>query len=163
LKGETAADVSPGYNNQGNTLSGGKYVYDYQLFNVNAEFTPFEIPFKESLLPVKFYADYVKNRAEDVENEEGYLFGVKVGGAKKKNTWELGYDYRRIESDAVTEFMTDGSFSQGGTDSKGHTFGFKYATSDNSTLGISYMVTEGLGNKKKVDVNTVQVDYAVAC
>lgn len=162
LKGGTAATISPSFENKGNTLSGGKYVYDYQLFNATAELTPFEIPIGEKKLPVKLYADYVKNVADDVKNDKGYLFGIQLGGAKAKNTWQLNYDYRRLEADAVAEFMADGSFAEGGTDAKGHSIAFKYAASDKSTLGVSYMITEGLGNKKIEDVNTLQIDYAVA-
>lgn len=162
LKGSTAKDVSPSFYDKGNTLSSGKYVYDYQLFNLTAELKPFEIPMGEKNLPVKLYADYVKNLADDVKNREGYLFGVQFGSAKAKNTWQLSYDYRRLEADAVVDFTADGSFAEGGTDARGHNIAFKYATSDKSTLGISYMIAEGLGHKKTSDVNTLQVDYAVA-
>ncbi|HNS32483.1 MAG TPA: putative porin [bacterium] len=162
LKGGTAEDISPSFEDKGNTLVGGKYAYDYRLLNFTGELTPFEIPMGENRLPVKIYGDYVKNLADGVDDNNGYLLGIKLGSAKKKNTWELGYDYRRIESDAVTDFMTDGSFCEGGTDSKGHTIGIKYAPFDNSAIGVTYIMAEGLGNKKKTDVNTLQVDYAVA-
>ncbi|MCM8829529.1 MAG: putative porin [Candidatus Omnitrophica bacterium] len=162
LKGGVAKNISPSFYDKGNTLSGGKYVYDYHLLNLTTELTLIELPFGENKMPLKLYGDYVNNIADDVKNKEGYLFGIKLGKAKNKKTWEFGYDYRRIESDAITDFMADGSFCEGGTDSKGHTIGFKYATSDNSTLGISYMITEGLGNKKTDKVNTLQIDFAVA-
>lgn len=162
LKGLSAASVSPGQSNAGNSLIGGDYEYDYRLFNMTAELTPFNLPMGESTMPVKFYGDYVKNIASDVKDDTGYLFGLQLGRARNAGTWQASYDYRRLEADAVLDFMTDGSFSQGGTDSKGHSLGFRYATSNRSTLGVSYLITEGLGNRKKLDVNTLQVDYAVS-
>ncbi len=162
LKGVKAEDLSPSFSNQGNTLAGGNYAYDYRLLNFTGEIVPFTIPLGENGLPLKLYADYVKNLADGVDDNEGYLLGIKLGSSKKKNTWEIGYDYRQIEADSVTDFMTDGSFCGGGTDSKGHTIGIKYAPSDNSTLGVTYIIAEALGKNKKSDINTLQVDFGVA-
>lgn len=158
-----AAKISPSCNNKGNTLytSGGKkyYKYDYDIWGAYLDFTPVEFTFKEEKFPLILYGEYVKNI---VSEDDGFIYGFKLGNAKKQKTWEFSYDYRRLESDAVLEFMPDGSFSEGGTDTKGHTFGFKYAATDNSTFGITYMITEGLGTNKKRDVNTLQLDYAVS-
>jgi len=165
LKGSAADEVSPSFNNKGNSLAGGNYVYDYSMINVAAEITPFKVPMGANTMPVKIFGDYVKNNASDVEFDTGYLFGVKFGGAKKQGTWELGYDYRNLEADAIPEFMADGSFAEGGTDCRGHNIGFKYALSDNSKFGVSYMIAEGLGNtpkKQDLEVNTLQVNYEVA-
>ncbi|MCX8082485.1 MAG: putative porin [bacterium] len=167
IANQEAAKVSPSCNNKGNTLytSGGKkyYKYDYDIWGAYIDFTPVEFTLKEEKLPLTLYGEYVRNiGSSDIDGDTGFIYGFKLGNAKKQKTWEFSYDYRRLEADAVLEFMPDGSFSEGGTDAKGHTFGFKYATTDSSTLGITYMISEGLGTNKKRDVNTLQVDYAVS-
>ena len=166
IKDSKASEISPSCYNKGNTLYGSgtnaRYKYDYDILDLSVEFTPFEFNYRDTMLPLTFYGDYGKNIAAGVKENIGYLYGFQLGSAKKQKSWQFNYDYRRLEADAVVEFMPDDSFAQGGTDCKGHTLGFRYATSDNSTLGITYMITEGLGNTKKVDADILQIDYSVS-
>jgi len=164
IKGQKASSISPDFYNKGNTLYGAdkRYQYDYDILGAYLEFSPVEFSVGERKIPLTIYGDYVRNLYSSVDGDTGFLYGFRLGKVKEQKTWEFSYDYRRLESDAVLEFMPDGSFSEGGTDAKGHTFGFRYATTDNSTLGISYMIAEGLGTNKKRDVNTLQIDYAIS-
>ncbi|HRR96703.1 MAG TPA: putative porin, partial [Candidatus Ratteibacteria bacterium] len=152
----TASVVGAGSAGTGNTIIGGNYIAEYKPIDVVFEFYPFEI----QGVPVKLYADYVKNTESEFDKDTGYEIGFTVGKAKKKGTWEFDYNYRDIERDCVPAFLNDSDFNGGGTGSKGHKFGVKYAINDNSTAGITYIVGEG-NYVGRGDVNTLQIDYVV--
>lgn len=160
-----ASSISPDYYNKGNTLytvGGEKYYrYNYDILDAYIEFTPFEFISKGNKIPFTLYGEYVKNISSSVtENNNGFICGFRVGSAKKQNTWEIKYDYRRLEADAIIEFMPDSDF--GGTDIKGHMIGFKYALTNNSSIGISYLISNALGINKTKDVKTLQIDFVVS-
>jgi polyhydroxyalkanoate synthesis regulator phasin len=165
MKDSLQADISPGYDPAGNTLTliidKNYYVYDYNLWDLNVDFTPFEIPAGSISLPVKFYGNYVVNTASDVKEDTGYLLGFDIGKAGKKGTWKFGYNYRKVEADCVPAIFNDSDMNGGGTDLKGHKIGFTYALNDNSTFGITYLIGESLGVNRTDDRNTLQVDYIV--
>ncbi len=161
LKGQDPDDVSPAADPPGNTLVGGNYAYDYTFWDFNVDFTPFEIPFGSFSMPVKFKANYVVNLASDVKEDHGYLLGFDIGKASKKGSWNFGYNYREVGADCVPAIFNDSDMNGGGTDLKGHKFGFAYALNDNSTLGITYLMGESLGKTTTDDLNTLQVDYIV--
>lgn len=158
LEGRTPTSVAGAGSTGGthNTLAAGNYIAEYKPIDFVLEFYPFEI----QGIPVKLYADYVQNTESEFDEDTGYEIGFTVGKAKKKGTWEFDYNYRDIEKDCVPEFLNDSDFNGGGTGSKGHKFGVKYAINDNSTAGITYIAGEenGVG---RGDVNTLQVDYVV--
>jgi len=83
--------------------------------------------------------------------------GCKLGKAKKKGSWEIGYNYREIEDDAFVAELADSDFHGGGTNSKGHKIGLKYALLDNLYFGATYFnCIENRGSKDNVDI--LQVD-----
>lgn len=52
--------------------------------------------------PVTFTFDYVHNATGRVRNEkDAFWVGVRVGQTKEKGDWLFGYDFTRIEQDAV--------------------------------------------------------------
>ncbi|MBN1445268.1 MAG: putative porin [Candidatus Omnitrophica bacterium] len=162
LKDTLQADISPGYEPDGNTLTpGGAYVYNYNLWDFNIDFTPFEIPAGSFKLPVKFYGNYVVNKADDVDEDTGYLVGFNIGKASKKGSWQLGYNYRKVEADCVPAIFNDSDMNGGATDIKGHKLGFTYALTDHSTMGIAYLIGESLGVNRTDERNTLQLDYIV--
>jgi len=161
LQGQDPTKVSKEYIPGGNTLDTGNYAYDYTFWDFNVDFTPFEIPVGSFTMPVKFKANYVVNTAKGVQEEDGYLLGFDIGKASKKGSWKFGYNYREVGADCVPAIFNDSDMNGGGTDMKGHKFGFTYAVSDNSTLGITYLAGESLGQNTSDDLNTLQVDYIV--
>ncbi|MBD3335225.1 MAG: hypothetical protein GF355_06885 [Candidatus Eisenbacteria bacterium] len=66
-------------------------------------------------LPVLLYGDLVKN-TEPEEEATGWMAGVLVRPWKLK----LGYNYRRLERDAVLAAFSDSDFAGGGTNAEGH-------------------------------------------
>ncbi len=112
-------------------------------------------------LPWKFYGNFVRNTEAD-DNDTGYLAGVKLGKASKPRSFEIGYNYRRLEADAVVGAFSDSDSWGGGTDGKGHKIKAAYQIAKNWTLGATYFVDE-LGIKDgeaAKDYKRFQLDLA---
>ncbi len=110
--------------------------FDYD-FNLMEFFGVVE--FKAGDLPVTLFADIVTNREADT-GEQAYMFGAKLGKAKKVGSWEAKYNYREVQADAVMGALIDSDFRGGGTDAKGHELGAAYQLSSKSKLAVSYFV-----------------------
>lgn len=97
--------------------------------------------FEAGDLPVTVFTDVVTNQDAD-EHERAYMYGVKLGKTKKPGSWELKYNYREVQADAVMGALTDSDFRGGGTDAKGHEFGFGYQLSSKAKFATSFFVNE---------------------
>jgi hypothetical protein len=107
-------------------------------------------------LPVKVYGQVVNNtEAADSDQDTAYLVGLTLGKAKAPGSWEVGYNWRDIENDAVVDDFNDGDFAVGFAGSYGHTFKAKYQIAKNWQAGATYlMAVNNVGD----DVNTFQAD-----
>ncbi|RKY29482.1 MAG: hypothetical protein DRP79_00240 [Planctomycetota bacterium] len=126
----------------GNTSkSGGRLTAeDFNVLNLTTK-----VKFKVGRLPFEVYGDYVKNLGEKEvgtgsNEDKGLAVGFKIGKAKKKGTWEVGYKYARIEANAAPGALNDSDF--GHSDTRGHKVGFKYAVHDKVTFGVTGLFTE---------------------
>ncbi len=134
----------------GNTVIDDKLVYEYRLLN----FTNF-IEFKIGRLPMKIFFDYVNNQDNDVEKDEGYAAGFKLGKTKKKGSWAFSYKYASIEPDAVVGAFCDSDF--GHANREGSKAGFAYQLMDKVTLKLTgYFIEEKSG--KENEYNMVHAD-----
>jgi hypothetical protein len=121
----------------GNTASGGKYKYDYDIVEGFAEYG-----FKVVDFPVAVYGDYAHNTAAPSSKNNGWLIGTTFNKAKDPGSWQVGYDYRNIDSDAVVGQFNDSDFDNGGTDARGHRFNFTYQLAKNFQFGVTYFLDE---------------------
>lgn len=121
----------------GNTSQGGTYRYDYELVELFGEYASMigEVPFS-------IYGDYVVNTASGVSADTGWLVGATYNKASSPGDWQIGYEYRELERDAVLAAFTDSDFSNGGTHGKGHKFSFKYALAKNIAAGATYFLND---------------------
>jgi len=121
----------------GNTAAPGDvYAFDYDLFELFAEFGAEIVK-----TPVAFFGNYVQNTAADDE-DSGWLVGVQFNKLKVPGSWQLEWDYRDIERDAVVGQFNDSDFIGGGTGGKGHRFAAGYMLAKNVTLGLTYFMAE---------------------
>ena len=109
---------------------------NYDAWNLDAEFG---IKLDNSYVPmVAVFGQYVDSKAnsEDV----GYLAGFKFGHKKVKKLaqWQVKYNYRILERDAVPDFLPDADFLFGRTNAKGHEAEFKFGLAKNIDLGFDY-------------------------
>ncbi|MBN1552334.1 putative porin [bacterium] len=131
----------------------GLYAVDFSLVEAFAD-----MEFPVGSLPLNIYADYVVNNGAD-EYDTGYLAGIMLGKTKKPWSFSISYDYREVERDAVVGVFTDSDFAGGGTDAKGHKFGFALQLSKNCTAGATYFMDElGLESESATDYDRLQVD-----
>lgn len=121
----------------GNSSQGGVYSHDYELAELFGEYAT-----KMGKTPIAFYGDYVVNTASGVSGDTGWLVGTKLGKARDPGTWEVGYEYRELERDAVLAAFTDSDFINGGTNGRGHKFSFKYALAKNVAAGVTYFLNQ---------------------
>ena len=156
---KTFYDVEDGFGNTTYTDTDGDevYLYDYELLEAFAEYTT-----KLGKLPASVYGNYVVNTASGVNEDTGWLIGTKLGKAKNPGTWDVGYEYRDLERDAVVGVFTDSDFIGGGSGCKGHKFSTTYGIAKNATLGATYYMSErdNLGAKDD-DYRRVQIDLKV--
>ncbi|MCB2231709.1 putative porin [bacterium] len=168
--------VGGGYYNYVNIM-GYEPFYDEDSFgNTTAEFvngddttmgyaTEFEliegfVEFNHQLgeYPLTIMGDFVSNTAADSLNT-GWLIGFALGKAKDPGSWEVRYNYRRIEADAVFGLFADSDFRGGGSDARGHELGGALQLAKNTTFGVTYFINEiGLEMDSPSDFNRLQVD-----
>jgi hypothetical protein len=89
--------------------------------------------------------------------------GLQVGKAamEKRGDWQLGLDYRYIESDAVVDAFNDADFGAPlyGTNLKGFTIHANLALSKNIWLGVWWMSADSIvGPQFKSDVLQVDIN-----
>ncbi|MBU0743637.1 putative porin [bacterium] len=135
----------------GNSNDGAAFATDFNLVEVFVQ-----LGFAAGELPVTVFADFVTNQEADAD-EQGYLFGARLGKAKKAGTWELKYNYREVQKDAVMGALTDSDFRGGGTDGKGHEFGFGYQLSGKSVFALTCFVNK-LGVENGTDFKRLMAD-----
>jgi hypothetical protein len=139
-------------------------------------------------IQVQLYWEWVKNLAYDsqamadktgatvseIEEESGdigYQMGIKVGYLKPRERWEwnVGIEYRYLESDAVLDAFTDSDFHLGGTNAKGWILGAELGLYHNVWLKARWMTSNEITNMQQSDsqdedlaVDTIQLDLNAA-
>jgi hypothetical protein len=122
---------------QGNSNSGGRYISEYDIADVFCEYS-----FTLGKTPTTVFADYVKNTSASTSEDTGWLVGGKYGKCKDPGSWELSYDYRDIEVDAVLGAFNFSEFDGGGTNGKGHMVGCTYQLARNLQGALSCFLDE---------------------
>jgi len=129
------------------------YASGFELMELFGEFTH-----KFESFPVTVVFDYVTNSAADSLNT-GWLFGLRVGKAKKPGSWEFRYLYRNLEADAVLGMFADSDFRGGGTDTKGHEVGGAIQLATNTAFKATYFINEiGVEAEETEGFNRMQID-----
>ena len=136
---------------QGNSNAGGRYLSDYDIAEVFAEYA-----FDVGQRPVAVFADFARNTSAATSQDTGWLIGGKLGKLKDPGTWELSYDYRDIEADAVLGAFNDSDFIGGGTNGKGHRFGLGYQITKNVQGALTYFLDEKSADEH--DYSRLQAD-----
>ena len=158
IKDEEVFDSAEG-NSTYTPAADALYLYDYELCELFGEYGT---QFGET--PVSFYGDYVVNTASSVDEDTGWLIGTKLGKAKKRGSWECGYEYRDSEKDSVVGIFTDSDFVDGGAEGKGHKFSAGYALAKNTKLGFTYFLSErdaGSDDKRDDKYQRMQLDLSI--
>jgi hypothetical protein len=140
----------------GNTVGvGDQYRYDYDIIEGFGEYG-----FTCNSTPVLLYGSAVQNRAAPSNRNTGWLVGLTLNKAKNPGDWELGYNYRDIQSDAVFAGLNDSDFIGGGTDGKGHKVSAKYQVAKNLQAAVTYFCNQRyVTEESRTDLfRTLQLD-----
>lgn len=131
------------------------------LVYANGFVTPevFAEVFMNAAVPVSLYGSYIVN--DDADDEDtGYIAGVKLGKAKNPGTWELDYNWRHLEANAVVGALADSDSFGGGTDGEGHKLSGSYQISKTLKGTVSYFMNEAKISKSGEDYDRLQVDFS---
>ena len=152
IEGKTLAGIGT----NGNSNTAGVYDNDYNIVEGFAQYA-----WKVNNMPMAAYGSYVKNIAADSGGDTGWIVGCSLNKAKKPGSWQLSYNYRDVEPDAVVGGLCDSDFAGGGTDGRGHAFGFKYQIVKNVQAGVTYFLNEQNVSAGKEDFKLLQADLIV--
>ena len=92
--------------------------------------------------------------------DTAWILNLRGGSAALRKTWDwqVGVNYRYIESDAVVDGFNDSEFGLGGTNLKGYTLYGSLALSPNVALGLRWMSSDEIaGPPQKIDILQVDV------
>jgi hypothetical protein len=94
-----------------------------------------------------------------VGGDTAWIVGIKVGSAalQKRWDWDVGLDYRYVESDSVVDGFCDSEFGGGGTNVKGYSISAALAIERNIYFSLRWMSSDEVaGPTLKAD--TLQLD-----
>lgn len=128
----------------GNTSVAGTYKYGYDIAEVFAEYGT-----KIAGYPVAVFGDVACNTDAPSSKNNAWLIGTTFNKAKDPGSWQIGYDYRYIESDAVLGQFNYSDFNGGGTNAKGHQFNFIYQLAKNFQIGLTYLMDQNITTNDK--------------
>jgi len=108
-------------------------------------------------VPLAFYGQYVKNNDAVTDQDTASLLGAK----SKVFGFNLDYNYRDIQRNAVVGAFTDSDFANGTTGSRGHKMKVSYDIDKNFALGATYFLTKAdyaSRTQRDANTNTLQLD-----
>jgi hypothetical protein len=122
-----------GVSSFGNSLTaGGELRSDFNVAELSSELALERYPGTLTL-----FAHLARNVAA-ADNDVAYAGGVTVNASRLKQ-WHFGYQYARIEKDALFGQLMDGDFGGGATDSRGHAFRLSYRPESRWSTSFSYL------------------------
>ncbi|WP_397452735.1 putative porin [Pseudomonas sp. NA-150] len=109
------------------------------------------------MVPLSFYGQLVSNSEASSGQDTAWLFGAKstVFG------FNVDYNYRDVQRNAVVGAFTDSDFANGFTASRGHKLNINHDIGKNFNLGATYFMANSdaaVSGVKDADVNTLQLD-----
>ena len=160
LQGQPALSLqweSPTSNFFGNSDAGGVYTSEYHLFELFGE-----VGTVIGKTPLAVFGDYVVNTAAvDSSKDTGWLAGLVVNKLSDPGSWQLEYDYRDIQADALVGQFNDSDFVGGGTGGRGHRFGLSYLLTRNVVPALTYYFAQYEGRNDNADYDRLQADLLV--
>jgi len=149
---------------EGNTRIGGfatnAPTADFEpiIVDADATYTLEEFPLYPGKFPITVGGSFLHNPGAASDNN-GYSAFIQFGKAGKKRTWEIGYEFRVLEADAMYEELPESDFNAftqtprmtggrsgfvNGTNVRGHIVRVGYSPFDSLTLNATYWITENI-------------------
>lgn len=88
-----------------------------------------------------------------------YQVGISVGHPSVRNfsEWNVAFDYRYIEADAVLDAFTDSDFHLGGTNAKGWIMSIQFGLTKNLWLATKWSTSDTI-TREPLAIDVLQVD-----
>ncbi len=160
-----ASDLTEDSPTRGNSVQEGatkRYLRDFTVAHARAE-VAWQLsskPFFGTPSLLTLSGEYVANLAEaydslkrantktDPDQRDGAAGQLAFGSNKKKGEWQVAYQYKYLEADAVLDSLTDSDWgTDGGTDRKGHVIKGSYNVFDWWQLGVTALLTEKISDR----------------
>ncbi len=109
--------------------------------------------------PIAVYGAFVYNNGADEDNK-GYIAGINIGKCEEPLSFEVRYNYRWVQKDALIGAFTSSDFAGGQTDAKGHEVGAALQAMKNVKLGINFLYNL-IDLKKEVAYKRLMADLTV--
>jgi hypothetical protein len=166
MKGYDVMDWEGKNNGYGNSTTKGTVSGTTTNKAWATEFTPVmyfaSLDFWVAGVPVSIFGQELSNTDAD-KLDQGHLYGISLGKAKRVGTFEVGYSHAELDKDATVGMWTDSDRWGGGTDGKGHKVYAKYALTKNVTLGATYFKDDKTVSKDGgTDYDRMQLDLVAA-
>jgi hypothetical protein len=169
-------DIGEGNTRVGNIATNAP-AYDFHPIFADADltYTVEKFPLYPGAMPIKLGGSFLHNPGAPTENN-GYNIHLTLGKAGKRGTWEVGYEYRVLEADAIYEELPESDFNAftaaarmtggrrgfvNGTNIRGHIIRLGYAPVDAFSLNAAFWLTENILETpagSDSDATRIQVD-----
>ncbi len=104
-----------------------------------------------------FFTHLARNTSAS-DDDTAYSAGLSVSSARFKH-WRAGYQYARIEKDALFGQSMDGDFGGGSTDSRGHALRIGYRPEGRWSSSLSYLRNKvGISSASPRPFDLIQLD-----
>lgn len=102
---------------------------------------------------------YLYNESKLRDRSLGALLGVDVGWreVEQQGAWQVGFDYRYLQRDAVLDAFTESTFHVGGTDAQGYRITGLYGITNNLWMRARWMSATEIDGPP-LSVQILQVD-----
>jgi hypothetical protein len=142
-----------GLNSYGNSLdSTGALAQDFNIGELASELT-----LRGYAGSLTFFTHLARNTSAS-DDDTAYSAGLSVSGARFKH-WRVGYQYARIEKDALFGQLMDGDFGGGSTDTRGHAFRIGYRPEARWSSSLSYLRNQvGISSSSPRPFDLIQLD-----
>ncbi len=138
------------YENRGNTYSNNA-----PLHAMNPLIADGSLTYMVGAFPITLGGVLIHNPGASEKND-GFMVGVTLGKANRAGTWEVGWQFRELQADALYDRWADsdfGAYGVGGTTSdykagtnvRGHLLRFQYQLADAWTLASTFYRAEAIG------------------
>lgn len=92
--------------------------------------------------------------------DTAWMIGIRAGAAafEKRGDWQVGLNYKRIESDAVIDGFNDSDFGLGGTNMRGYSIWGGLALSPRTAVSLRWVTTKEIAGPPSSN-DTLFVDF----
>ena len=145
---------------------------DYRLIDLTASFNlanfaPYHVTFTTDVVKnIGFDKDEITRRTGGLtylypisDRTLGVLAGVQVGWPEvnRRGLWQVAFDYRYLQRDAVLDAFTESDFHLGGTDTQGYRISGLYGLTTNLWLRARWLSATEIDGPP-LSINSLQVD-----